>query len=69
MHEGHDKPVERYPGYDVMRKRFSPSWNDQTRRVVERRLATADRPLFFTPDEFETVRAIAARIVPQRRDG
>ncbi len=69
MREGQDKPVERYPGYDVMRKRFSPSWNVQTRRVIERRLATADAPLFFTPDQFETVRAVAARIVPQRSEG
>ena len=68
MHEAQNKPFERYPGYNVMQKRFSPSWNIQTRRVIERRLATSDAPLFFTPDQFETVRALAARIVPQPCD-
>src|SRR5437588_9653947 len=69
MHEAQNKPFERYPGYNVMQKRCSPSWNIQTRRVIERRLATSDAPLFFTPDQFETVRALAARIVPQPCDG
>src|SRR4051794_31025367 len=57
---------DRYPGYDVLDKRYTPSWNEQTRRVVERRLAVHDEVLFFTPSEFETVCAIAARIVPQQ---
>jgi hypothetical protein len=30
---------ERYPGYDVLRKRNSPSWNDQPRAVIDDRLA------------------------------
>ena len=30
---------ERYPGYDVLAKRHSPSWNEQTRQVIDRRLA------------------------------
>jgi hypothetical protein len=68
MPDHQKRPADRYPGYDVMKKRFSPSWNDQTRRVIERRMATSDVPAFFTPGEFETVRAIAARIVPQRDD-
>src|SRR4051794_25632071 len=68
MHDDQKRPAERYPGYDVMNKRFSPSWNEQTRRVIERRLATPDAPAFFTPGEFETVRAIAAQIVPQHHD-
>jgi hypothetical protein len=65
MPDNQNRPVERYPGYDVMKKRFSPSWNAQTRRVIERRLAIDDAPCFFTADEFATVRAVAARIVPQ----
>ena len=55
----------RYPGYDVLSKRTGPSWNEQTRQVVTRRLAIAQKPHFFTASEFQTVTAIAARIVPQ----
>jgi hypothetical protein len=56
---------DRYPGYDVMAKRHSPSWNEQTRRVIDRRLALPRTPRFFSDDEFATVDAIAERIVPQ----
>ena len=56
---------ERYPGYDVLAKRNTPSWNEQTRRVIDRRLAVPREPRFFSEDEFATVEAIAARIVPQ----
>jgi hypothetical protein len=55
----------RYPGYDVLSKRNGPSWNEQTRRVIARRLSIDRGPIFFSTEEFETVNAIAARIVPQ----
>ena len=55
----------RFPGYDVLSKRDTPSWNEQTRRVIDARMAVADEPKFFTADEFATVRAIADRMVPQ----
>jgi hypothetical protein len=55
----------RYPGYDVLSKRSGPSWTEQTRRVISRRLAVGAEPRFFTTDEFRTLIAIAARIVPQ----
>ncbi len=55
----------KYPGYDVLSKWSGPSWNAKTRHVITRRLAIAPEPAFFTTDEFETVGAIAARIVPQ----
>lgn len=55
----------RYPGYDVLIKRTGPSWNEQTRRVITRRLSIDSTPRFFTAPEFRTVGAIAARIVPQ----
>ena len=55
----------RYPGYDVLSKRTGPSWNEPTRRVVTRRLAIDQVPHFFTASEFQTVTAVAARIVPQ----
>jgi hypothetical protein len=37
----------RYPGYDVMSKRESQSWNDKTREVIDARLATESHPFFF----------------------
>jgi hypothetical protein len=58
----------RYPGYDVLAKRDSPSWNAKTREVVARRLAIGPQPKSFTVDELLTVVAIAARIVPQPDD-
>jgi hypothetical protein len=60
---GHQQ--SRYPGYDVLSKRAGPSWNEQTRRVIARRLSVDAEPRFFTAEEFQTVDAIAARIVPQ----
>lgn len=60
------KRRDRFPGYDVLAKRDTPSWNAQTRRVVDRRLAIdPDAHRFFTDAEWPTVRAIAERIVPQ----
>jgi hypothetical protein len=55
----------RFPGYDVLAKRRTPSWNDKTREVIARRLAVRLEPKFFTADEFKTAEALAARIVPQ----
>jgi hypothetical protein len=55
-----------YPGYDVLAKRDTPSWNEQTRVVIDRRLAIdPDKPVFFTTPEWQTLRAVCARIVPQ----
>jgi choline dehydrogenase-like flavoprotein len=57
---------ERYPGYDVLAKRDSASWNEQTRRAIEGRLALdPDRHTFFTDAEWPTVRAVCARIIAQ----
>jgi len=58
--------TDRYPGYDVLAKRNSPSWNDQTRRVVDERLRIdPEQHRFFTQSEWDTVRALCDRIVPQ----
>ncbi len=60
---------DRYPGYDVLRKRNSPSWNDQTRAVIDRRVAIdPDHHVFFTDAEWSTLRAICDRVVPQPPD-
>jgi hypothetical protein len=58
--------ADRYPGYDVLKKRNTVSWNDQTRTVIDRRLAIdSDQHLFFNDDEWATVRAICDRVIPQ----
>jgi gluconate 2-dehydrogenase subunit 3-like protein len=57
---------DRYPGYDVLSKRHTPSWNEQTRAVIDRRLAIdPDAHSFFDEAEWATLRALCARIVPQ----
>jgi hypothetical protein len=59
----------RYPGYDVLAKRDSPSWNAQTRQVIDQRLAVgADTHRFFSAQEWPSVRAICDRIIPQPLD-
>jgi hypothetical protein len=55
----------RFPGYDVLAKRRSPSWNEQTRQVIDQRLALPREPRFLSPEEFRTLEAICDRIVPQ----
>ena len=58
--------ANRYPGYDVLNKRNSLSWNDQTRAVIDRRLAIdPNKHEFFTAQEWPTLRALCDRIVPQ----
>jgi hypothetical protein len=55
-----------YPGYDVLSKRNTPSWNEQTRRAIDRRLALhSDKHRFFSDTEWMTLRALCDRIVPQ----
>jgi hypothetical protein len=56
---------DRFPGYNVLAKRQTPSWNEQTRRVIDERLATPSTPRFLSEAEFITLEAIAALIVPQ----
>jgi len=59
---------DRYPGYDVLNKRHTPSWNEVTRRVIDQRLSISREPNFFTEDEWLTINAICDRIVPQPKD-
>lgn len=56
---------DRYPGYDVLAKRDTPSWNEPTRRVIDARLSIPNEPRFFTTQEWQTLTAICDRIVPQ----
>lgn len=56
----------RYPGYDVLAKRDSPSWNRQTRKVIDERLAlSAEAHRFCNDTQWRTLRAICDRIIPQ----
>ena len=55
----------RYPGYDVLDKRDTPSWDEPTRAVIAERLATPSEPRFFNAAEWLAVNALCACIVPQ----
>jgi hypothetical protein len=58
--------TDRFPGYDVLSKRNSPSWNDRTREVVDQRLAISpDQHRFFDAVEWRTLNALCDRIIPQ----
>jgi hypothetical protein len=59
---------DRFPGYDVLAKRHTPSWNEATRQVIDQRLALPREPRFFTEDEWLTLNAVCDRIVPQPRN-
>jgi hypothetical protein len=61
--------ADRFPGYDALAKRDGPSWNAQTREVVDRRLVVGPEDhRFFDDDEWATVKAITARLLPQPTD-
>jgi hypothetical protein len=60
--------TERYPGYDVLAKRRTPSWNEQTRQVIDHRLAITREPRYLSPELFKILDAVCARIVPQPDD-
>ena len=53
-----------YPGYDVLAKRDTPSWNERTRVVVAQRLATPTAPRFFTHAEWSAGNALCRRVMP-----
>ncbi len=59
---------DRYPGYDVLAKRHSVSWNDATRRTIDHRLSLPGEPRFFTEAEWQTLAAVCDRIMPQPKD-
>jgi len=54
-----------YASYDVLDKWDTPSWNEQTREVVRRRLEQVPERRFLTPEHWALLEAIAARLVPQ----
>jgi hypothetical protein len=62
------KTAPTYPGYDVLRKRDTPSWDVITREVIEQRLATVDAAQFLDEPRWRALHALCARIVPQPID-
>ena len=56
---------DRFPQYDVLAKRYGPSWNATTRSVIEARLALSADPSVLGPERTETLCAVVGRIVPQ----
>ncbi|WP_347558639.1 gluconate 2-dehydrogenase subunit 3 family protein [Robbsia sp. KACC 23696] len=54
-----------YPGYDVLRKIATPSWDDASRRVVSDRMSVRSAPQFFDQAQSRTVMALCHCIVPQ----
>ena len=60
--------TDRFPGYDVLKKRNTLSWNEPTRRAVDERVAVHPGPRFFDDAEWATLSAVCARIVPQPKD-
>jgi Gluconate 2-dehydrogenase subunit 3 len=55
----------RYPDYDVLDKWNSPSWNEQTRAVLKKRLEEVPPRRFLTEAEWEILTAICDRLIPQ----
>lgn len=55
----------RFPGYDVLDKRHSPSWDDLSRKVIGERLEHIPQRRFFEPDQWDVLEAVCSRIIPQ----
>jgi hypothetical protein len=60
--------ADRFPDYDVLTKRDTPSWNPQTRAVIDERLALTPRDDVLTADARATLAYVIDRIVPQPED-
>jgi len=59
------KHLTPYPSYDVLSKQHSPSWDELTREVVQKRLEEPPPRRFFSEHEWRTLEAVCARLVPQ----
>jgi hypothetical protein len=54
-----------YPTYDVLDKWDSPSWNDQTRETVRKRLDEVPERRFLSAEQWALLEAIVERLIPQ----
>jgi hypothetical protein len=55
----------RFPTYDVLKKWGSPSWNDQTRTVINKRLNEIPERKFLAESEWAILTAVCDRLIPQ----
>jgi hypothetical protein len=55
----------RYPGYDVLAKWDSPSFDDTTRQVLAQRLGEVPPRRFLDPAEWALLEAVNRRLLPQ----
>jgi hypothetical protein len=60
-----DAPPPRFPGYDVLAKWDSPSFDPITRGVLAARLDAVPPRRWLTQDEWDLLDAIHARLLPQ----
>ena len=58
-----------YPDYDVLEKRDTPSWNAQTRAVIDKRLNDVPDRRFFSEAQYATLEAVCDRVMPQPERG
>lgn len=56
---------DRFPDYSTLAKRDTPSWNDATRHVIDKRLGAVPPRRFFNIDEWVVLEAVCDRIIPQ----
>jgi hypothetical protein len=56
---------QRYPGYDVLSKWNSPSFDDTTRRVLTARLDAVPPRRFLDEEEWTLLEAVNSRLLPQ----
>jgi hypothetical protein len=54
-----------YPGYDVLAKWDSPSFDETTREVLRRRLEEIPPRRFLGEAEWALLDAVCARLIPQ----
>ena len=59
----------RYPGYDVLAKRETLSWDEPTRRAIDKRLHVLSAARFLTAAEWAVADALCRRILPQGEAG
>lgn len=60
-----DAAKTRYPGYDVLNKRDTSSWDAITREVVDERMSTPLEPRFFNAAQWAALGALCDCIVAQ----
>lgn len=59
-----DETASPYAGYDVLAKWNTPSFDDRTRGVLERRLTEISPRRFLAPDAFALLEAVVERLAP-----